>query len=696
MLISASFLGVYGFLNAQIKSDTLQVEEVVITGQFNAQSIKKSLYKVEVISSDDIKRMAVNNVAEVLNQTLNVLIIPEKNSGDSKANILGLGADYTKILIDNIPVIGDTGIGSNIDLTKLTLDSIERIEIVKGSMGVEFGNNAIAGVINIITKKNIDKKWSISGFIQEETVGDEYNWIDKGEGRHIQSLTISNKISDKFFISANINRNDFQGFWGNLQGKNYFEQDNKRGYLWQPKEILNPNILLRYSTPTTQIFYKFDFLNEEINYYNPIVETKLLGAGNRTFVAKDRDYFTQRMLHHLNIQTKLFKNSTLSTDFSYQKQTRENQDYVFDIPARSVLSKQEKQTYFESETLYSRGTLSNFLKTKNLNTQIGYEFDSTKGFAGWSTGSYNGANVNRDVTNVSLFAAAEINLSSQWFLRPGIRINYSSIFETKPNFSVVIKNKISDRSEFRAIVGSSNRNPSFEELFTYFVDSNHDIRGNENLKPESSYSGSLFYTVTNKAKSDLKWNIDISTLYLMMQNRIDVSIVNQSPVQYRYLNINSYESWQNTITAKLSKSNWGISLGGSILGRSMELADIIEDKLRFSAEINSSFYYTVPKTNTTFSLYYKGVGKSYSITEDESLGITQYLVGKRDAFSLMDFSIAQKFWNNHINFTLGVRNIFDVSQVDNLNVGGGTHGITNAGERLFYGRSYFGRLTFNF
>ena len=135
-------------LSAQIQKDTADIEEVVITGQYSQQSVKKSLYKVEIITRDDINRMSVNNVAEVLSQTLNILIIPEKNSGDSKASILGMGADYTKILVDNIPVIGDTGLGSNVDLTKISLANIERIEIVKGSMGVEFGNNAVAGVIN--------------------------------------------------------------------------------------------------------------------------------------------------------------------------------------------------------------------------------------------------------------------------------------------------------------------------------------------------------------------------------------------------------------------------------------------------------------------------------------------------------------------------------------------------------------------
>ncbi len=62
----------------------------------------------------------------------------------------------------------------------------------------------------------------------------------------------------------------------------------------------------------------------------------------------------------------------------------------------------------------------------------------------------------------------------------------------------------------------------------------------------------------------------------------------------------------------------------------------------------------------------------------------------------MDFSIAQKLWKDHITLSVGVRNIFDISNVDNLNVGGGTHGTTNVGERLFYGRSYFGKLNFNF
>ena len=674
------------------------IEEVVVTGQYTPQSIKKSLYKVEVISSDDIKRMAVNNVAEVLNQTLNILIIPEKNTGDSKANIMGLGADYTKVLVDNIPVVGDTGLGSNIDLTKLSLDNIERIEIVKGSMGVEFGNNAVAGVINIITRKNSKKKWNIRGFVQEETVGKEYDWIDYGKGRHIQSLGISHNISEKWYADLSVNRNDFQGFWGRNEGKNYFQQDAKRGYEWQPKEQWNPTFMLRFSAPKTQFFYKADYLMEEINFYNPLLVPKDLGAGERTFTALDRDYFTQRMLHHFNIQTEFFKKTKFTADFSYQKQTREKEDYLFDVPGIQELSRENKSTYYQAETFYSRGTLSNFLNSNKSNLQLGYEGDYTKGFAGLEAGKFDNNNVVNNVLNLSVFASAEFDLSSNWFLRPGVRLNFSDTFETKPNFSLVLKKSINEQSEFRAIVGSANKNPTFEELFTYMVDSNHNIQGSSDLKPENSYSGMLYYSLFSKPNSQLKWSVDVSSLYLQTQDRIELAITSEVPLQYKYINVNSYESWLNTISGKVSNKNFGVNLGFSILGRMMDLNQVQDNKYQYSPEVNASAYYNLLQTKTSFAVYFKGVGRTYRIIEDKSLGVTQYIFGRQNAFSLMDASVSQKIWKDHFTLTVGVRNIFDISDVRNGASGstGGAHASTGAAERMFYGRSFFGRFNFNF
>ena len=61
--------------------------------------------------------MAVTSVGEVLNQNLNILIEPNSGSGDSNAKIMGLGGAYTKVLIDNIPIVSDQGMG-NLDRSK--------------------------------------------------------------------------------------------------------------------------------------------------------------------------------------------------------------------------------------------------------------------------------------------------------------------------------------------------------------------------------------------------------------------------------------------------------------------------------------------------------------------------------------------------------------------------------------------------
>lgn len=672
-----------------------KIEEVVVTGQYGTSTIKKSLYKVEVISQEDIKRMAQNSVAEVLNQQLNILIIPEKNSGNSKANIMGLGANYTKILVDNIPIIGDEGLGSNIDLTKINLDNVERIEIVKGSMGVEFGSSAMAGVINIITKNIDKKKWNIRGFVQEETVGNEYDWIDYGKGKHIQSLGISHNFGEHWFANFSINRNDFQGFWNEQKGKNHFLQDNKRGYEWQPKEQIGSAFILKYSKRNTKLSYKLDYLSEEVNFYNPLVLMENLGSGNRTFLSKDRDYFTNRLLNHLGISSLIFDKTRLNLDFSHQKQTRNNQDKIFDIPTRKVISENPQKTYYQSETLYSRGNISNFINRENADIQLGYEADYTKGFSSWNAGSFNHSDVNKSIFSGGIFASGEFKILPQWFLRVGTRYNFSDTFKAKPTFSLVLKHLLNDKSEIRAIVGSSNRNPTFEELYTYFVDSNHDIRGNKNLKPENSYSGAILYTFSD-GNGDTRWSFDASTMYIQVSDKIYPSIVNNAPLQFRFINVDTFESWNNSILGKLKMRNWNFNVGISVLGKSQEIFNSLKDQYRFSTEWNASVFYHIPKTNTSISVYYKGMGTGYEIEEDKSLNITQYLPTKRKGFSLVDASISQILWKERFTLTIGVRNLLNISQVRNTTSSTGAHGTGANTQTLFYGRSYFGRINFNF
>ncbi len=336
-----------------------QIEEVVVTGQIEPQSLKKSVYNVRVITREDILRQAGNNLADVLNQYINISVRPDGTTGRSSISIFGLDSQYFKIMVDNIPMVSDTGLGNNIDLTQINLDDIERIEIIEGSMGVTHGANAVSGILNIITKKSARNTWEISATIQEETVGNEYGWFDKG--RHIQSFKVSHQISDRWFASVGANRNDLAGFFDDKRGKDYDRNDGLRGYSsWLPKEQLATNALIGYTKDNFRVFYKFDYYNEEVGYFNPVL-TPTVDFSD--FYAKDRRYFTNRFFHHLNSYGSVFSKLTYNISASHQKQERDQENFNYYVRAgREGFN--EKQTYESRNVLYSTGSLAGFFNNK--------------------------------------------------------------------------------------------------------------------------------------------------------------------------------------------------------------------------------------------------------------------------------------------------------------------------------------------
>src|SRR5690606_19269308 len=154
----SSLFGLVTF-TARAQQDSLAVdldeelEELVITGQYNPQAANKSIYEVRVISREQIDRLARNNLADVLNRSLNINVTPRAGPGKSRLGMSAFSSAYFKILVDTIPLVNDEDLGSNADSTQINLADIERIEIVDAAMGADYGANASAGIVNIITKE---------------------------------------------------------------------------------------------------------------------------------------------------------------------------------------------------------------------------------------------------------------------------------------------------------------------------------------------------------------------------------------------------------------------------------------------------------------------------------------------------------------------------------------------------------------
>ncbi|RCW92692.1 TonB-dependent receptor plug domain-containing protein [Winogradskyella arenosi] len=695
IFFSWSFAQEKGFPTDSIRNSSL--DEVIVTGQINPTSIKKSVHNVIVINRKQIEQVAANNLADVLNFNLNLNIIPNAQTGRSTISFFGLDSEYFNILIDNIPMVSDNGVGNNIDLTQINLDNIERIEIVEGAMGVEYGANAVSGVINIITKTSIDHDWRIQAYIQEETVSDEYTWFD--QGRHIQSINVAHNINEKWMAKIGVNRNDFAGFLNQKQGENYYQNDGLRGYEWLPKEQLTSNALLNYKGNNFRLVYKFEYFNERINFYDASVRANI-ETENQTSnpSATDKIYTTNRFVNNLNIYGQLNSGANYNVALSYQQQQRDLNEFNYYILSRER-SNESDETYQSSKVLFSKGTLNNIFKRDASNFQLGYEARYMEGFDTQASGSITQQDKTNTQTNVAVFGTSEFKLSQKMSLRPGIRYEYNTLFHSKFLGSLSARYLMANGFELRGNLGTSYRVPNFEELYYYFVDSNHDVQGNEDLKPENGYSAFLNLKKRSWINNlSLINNLKIS--YLDVSDKIDLAVVNATPLQYQYINIDTYKLIGFTLENTLKMEDLSFNLGATVQGisRINNSEANSNDKFLYNLQLNTSASYFVKPIETAFTLLlkYNGDQEQYYATGTDSVGNSTFSLAKTEAYSWVDASVKKSFLDRKIEATLGARNLFDVTNVNvSSSTTGGTHSTSNNSLLLGYGRSFYLKLLYN-
>jgi outer membrane receptor for ferrienterochelin and colicins len=672
-----------------------ELSEVVVTGQFEPQSIKKSVFNVRVITSKDIQNLAATNLSDVLNQYLNITVRPSGTSGRSTVSLFGLDAQYFKILVDNVPLINEAGLGNNTDLSQINLNDVEQIEIVEGSMGVSYGANAVSGVLNIITKKTSKYKWSFSVSGQEETVKNEFALFD--EGRHIQSIKGSHTFNENWFVSIGANRNAFQGFLDDKNGIDYIENDQTRGYKWLPKDQLNATALIAYHKGSFRFFYKFEYLDEDVDYYNSTVQSGYTSELGSYRYAEDKRYFTNRYFHNLNATGKMFSKLNYNVSLSHQKQQRDVEDFRYYLftksEANNVTVKDQSM-----EVLYSTGTLSNFFSDSKVDLQLGYEVVNNQGYSLVQEANNKLSPVRKRLENYDFFAASEIRATEKFSIRPGLRFSAQSKFENQYASSLGLRYLFDKGVELRGSYGNSFRTPTFEELYSRQIFDGHFFTGNENLIPETSTS----YEASLKKMSALASGLQISNIfagsYLNVDDRIDMALARFNPdtgnPEYEYINISKYKMWNFSTTNQFKKDNWTFNLGASLVGVSQKIENQIfssDDKFLYSFNLNSSVSYVIPSWQTTISAYYKYNGKSQQFIETTSA----YVISEVDPSNWLDASIRKNFFGDKLEATIGARNILNVLNINQTNT---SQGVAHAGPSqimLAYGRSYFFKLTYN-
>src|SRR5688500_9793967 len=162
-----TILSIQQIISAQDSTTVRALDEVVITANKYPTKTSSTGKVLNVITRRQLEQAGGKDLSQLLNEQTGIYINgANSNPGKDKAVFLrGAKVDHTLILIDGVPVYDATGIGSNFDIRQIPVEHIERVEILKGSHSTLYGSDAIAGVINIITRKSADLPMRYTGKI---------------------------------------------------------------------------------------------------------------------------------------------------------------------------------------------------------------------------------------------------------------------------------------------------------------------------------------------------------------------------------------------------------------------------------------------------------------------------------------------------------------------------------------------------
>ncbi len=150
-------------VQAQRDTANKMLDEVNITSNKFPQKQSETGKVVMIITQQQLQRSFGKSLSEVLNQQPGLIINGADNNLGTNQTVYTRGASSanTLILLDGIPLYDASGISNEFDLNNFALGNIERIEILKGAQSTLYGSDAVAGVINIITKKGEKKPFNL-------------------------------------------------------------------------------------------------------------------------------------------------------------------------------------------------------------------------------------------------------------------------------------------------------------------------------------------------------------------------------------------------------------------------------------------------------------------------------------------------------------------------------------------------------
>jgi len=641
------------FLTVRLKEDAIAIGDVVVTAQYSEASPDKAVHRVQIINSRQIKLHAATDLRDLLQYETN-LRLSQDNILGTGLSLQGLSGQNVKILIDGVPVIGR--LNGNIDISQINLNNIERVEIIEGPLSVNYGTNALAGTINLITKKEQDSKYTLEANAYYESVG-RYN-VDGSAGIRLGR--------SRLVLSGG--RNFFDG---------YAIIDTSRHKDWKPK---------------TQYFGTADFaftsgrMNGSIStsYFWEKITNRGFRRKPYYETAFDDYYYTQRLDNRADLNWQLDEDHHIHMLGAYNRYYRVKNTYFKNLVTleQMLTTNSGDQDTSLFDLINIRASYVAADQGSRLQYELGLDLnrESATGqrIEGWK----------QFIGDYAVFTTAEYRPLESLTIRPGLRYAWNTAYPAPLVPSVNIKFDVNPRLALRVSWARGFRAPSLKELNFLFVDINHNIHGNPNLLAEKSnnYSLALNY---NKAIGLRFIRAEVSAFYNSIYNMITLAVV--SGDLYSYVNIGTYRTVGGEARFSVNTQNLNARLGAALTGHYNDVAALPEvPKISATPEFTMNLVWKWPRTGLNTALFYKYTGRAPSFFVDENETLRENFIA---AYHSADLTVSRDFWKGRITLSAGGKNLFDVKNVQASVTGGGAHSGSNSTVPVGWGRSWFFKLS---
>lgn len=604
---------------AQDTTTFSSLDEVVFSANKYPNKTTLTGKVLSVVTREQLEHSGGKSLSQILNEQVGLYLNgANSNPGKDKTVFLrGAKGDHTLITIDGVPLYDATGIGSNFDIRLIPVDNIERIEILKGSQSTLYGSDAIAGVINIITRKPLNKTLSGSGTLS-------YGSYKTLQGN--TTLTGKKGMIDYNIAYSYFNTNGIDETIDTIQSvrrdhDGYKQQNLQAGLGIQALKGWYIKPYLRLSHLDADLDQ--GAFTDELDYTSTI---KNWQAGLRQEINLNTGKLT--LLYNYNTNKRIYIDDSIQSQSGFSKFSR-----------GEYRSKEHFAEAYISTTLIPAIQFTAGVDFRQSSTDQNYFSD---GFFGPFESKLGKDSLNHK--QAGIYAAGHFKMN-QFNAEVGGRLNNHSEYVNKFVYNINPSYLFNQQLKLFANLSSAFRTPSLYQLYSEY--------GNRSLKPESALTfeaGTQYFAASNKFTSRFT--------FFKRQIR-DVIFFYYDPVSFTSIYINQDKQKDNgfeietsiNINKKTILKFMYTYVDGKVTTQSNGKDSIYFNLLRRPQSILGAYFQSQVTKSFYISTNIQSIGKTFDVVGYPSKNITL------DNYIIWSIYAEYGFIKNRLKVFADLRNI---------------------------------------